>query len=270
MKLKHHIHIIIALSLLCFGLIGMIGATSLHHNHENIARFLDHLSAALIVVGLISMIEKIFVEKELISYLIELFKLKRSVHEAGISEAYVGPDKSKFEEILLSSHHLAIVFNDGYKWCSDTSIARLLGTRFANKQTSTEIFLLNPECSFLDELAKKTRDEDQDIQLEKSRIAEKIDRTIALLQKLHSDSNTGSLLEIRLISAYPTYTLFLGDRSAIVSFYTITSSSRQPVPVLELCPLGSDSFYEFFQKDLTRLKSSRETILVAPLPESTT
>ncbi|MCA9063599.1 MAG: hypothetical protein KDA96_11085 [Planctomycetaceae bacterium] len=264
-KLKYHSRILIAISLLCVGLLGIVGAIALHEHHESWSRFLDHLSAALIVVGLISVIEKVFAERELVARLVDLFGLRRSVYEAGVHDAYVGPENTHFEDLLLGSHQLSIVFNDGYKWCSSTAIATLLCKRFSNPKSTTDVFLLDPACSYIEELARKTRDDGVEVGLERSRISEKIQKTIALLRKLHSEAANSSELNIYTIAAFPTYTLFMGDRSAIVTLYTTTSRSRQPVPVFEVRPTGPDSFFEFFQSDLIRLKNSPETHLM-PAP----
>ena len=252
--------LIIALVLVCLGLGGLWGASLLHKDHETWARFLDHMSAALLVVGLISVLEKLVAEREAMKHWIEMFDLRESVHRAGIESAYLGAGDCDYSEILLRSQCVTIVLNDGKKWTNDKK-ADLLRKRLAKPGFETIVFLLNPESPFLDELAKKTHATEVTPEVEKGRIQQKIRETISALRDLHLESEKKGTLEIRLLLRFPTYTLCIGDDSAIATMYTASSWKTLDIPVLELRKKGTGDLFSFFEQDVARLRTSQSELL---------
>ena len=215
-----------------------------------IVKLLDHLGAAILVVGCFSAYEKAIAEHLLIRHVSELFSLKHSIRESGLET--ICPDASEFNygnDFLTESPSLCLVFNDGKKWSSNHY--KQLSERFKHEKFSTDVFLVNPQGPFLEILAEKTGDSPD-------RVRRKIERSISNFKDLYEESGKQGQLRIYYLNLFPTYTAFLNDKSGVVSWYSI-SSGRTSVPAFVMKNINqSDTFFEFVKNDIERLKQQSE------------
>ncbi|MBX3418089.1 MAG: hypothetical protein KF851_10840 [Pirellulaceae bacterium] len=252
--------IVVALTFIIAGLLGLLIGTYVAESSKFWGVFLDHLAAAFIVVGLISISEKFLAEKEHTRQLLKYLNIHESVHHSGLHRSYIGADNADYTNIILKSKNLAIVFNDGKTWIGDRKF-ELLRQRLRNKSTITEVFLLRPEEEILKSIAQKTCVDGSTLEDEIERTKEKINETVRSLKSLQKESEHHGKLSIRFILYYPMYTLCLGDDEGIVSLYTTSSWKTREIPVLEIKKTDSNkSLYNFLKDDIERLRAQSDSI----------
>jgi hypothetical protein len=121
--------------------------------------YLNELSSALLVGGILSLLFKLFQDKEYEDTLRRLMRIHDSVDELGLVEIKPESQGYNFTEIIEEADELSIVINDGLRWAGNNTVA--LQTRFG-KKTVTEVFTADPDSIFVECLASKvavTKDE---------------------------------------------------------------------------------------------------------------
>jgi hypothetical protein len=91
--------------------------------------YLSDLSSALLVGGLISLLFKMFEEKQSDSNLRRLMRIHDSVDELGLVEVVPQHQGYNFTQVVEMANQLVIVMNDGLRWVGNNTVA--LRTRFS-------------------------------------------------------------------------------------------------------------------------------------------
>lgn len=214
------------------------------------APYLQELSSALLVGGLLSLLFKIFQDKESESNLRRLLRIHDSVDELGLREIIPQSQGYDFTKLIETAGILSIVMNDGLRWVGNNTVA--LQERFSTKVT-TEFFTVDPDSPFVQSLAAKTGTTDENI---KKKICETWER----LENSYNNSKKLGQLKIYKLKTYPTRSIFLSANMLVETPYQ-TASGRANIPVYEYCKVArKDSPHAFASHDMDELR--KESILV--------
>ena len=123
--------------------------------------YLSDFNSALLVGGLLSILFKIFQDKESESTLRRLLRIHDSVDDLGLKEIMPEVQAFNFTDIIQNSDSLVVVMNDGLRWVGNNTVA--LQNRFS-KKSITEIFAVDPQSNFVSILAAKTSTTEADLQ----------------------------------------------------------------------------------------------------------
>lgn len=189
---------IIASLLIMFGLGTIVYKASLSPNAWQIA-YLNELSSALLVGGLLSFLFKIFQDKESESNLRRLLRIHDSVDELGLQEILPESQAYNFTALIDNSASLRVVMNDGLRWVGNNAIS--LKNRLSRTGSLLEIFTVDPESSFVESLAAKTGTTPDDLR-------KKIKDTWVRLEKIYEGSEKKGVLKIYRLKTYPTKSVF--------------------------------------------------------------
>ena len=142
---------VIASILIILGLLSIVYKGSLPINDWKVP-FLEEFASALLVGGLLSLLFKVFQDKESESTLRRLLRIHDSVDELGLRQILPESQGYNFTKLIETAGTLSIVMNDGLRWVGNNTVA--LQERFS-KQTTTEIFTVDPDSYFAKSLAQK-------------------------------------------------------------------------------------------------------------------
>ena len=219
---------------------------------------LDHLGAALLIVGGFGIYEKWVSEKKFLEQISGLFGLSVEIRDSGISSVLPDPRDYDFRTIIRKSNRLSMVFNDGRRWISEHFTD--FDARFQREDQVTELFVLNPESPSLDCVAAKNGD-DPDTTREKVATS-----TTKLVDAYDAAGRIGEL-RIFFVPCFPTHSVILGDDKAVITLYTI-SSGKSPVPTIEVVENDTSvSLFDFIQHDLELLRNSSTLAFDSTAPE---
>lgn len=183
--------------------------------------YLTQISSTLLVGGTISLLYKLFVDRDSEKRLKQMLRIHESIHESGLDEI-VGDSKShNFSAFIKHSQELSIVMNDGLRWIGNYSVE--MEERFSRKGTETELFLVDGDGHFLPALAHKT-------EVSAENLKEKLHQTKLLLVDTLKKSRQQGRLLIYALKNYPTQSIFRGDNTVIVTPYQ-ASSGRRTIPL---------------------------------------
>ena len=206
--------------------------------------YLSEFSSALLVGGLLSILFKIFQDKEYETTLRRLLRIHDSVDELGLKEIMPEVQAYNFTDIIHDADSLVIVMNDGLRWVGNNTVA--LQERFSKKST-TENFTVDPDSSFVSTLAAKTSVNDDDMK-------KKIRDTWQRLEEAYNKSTKMGSLKIYRLKTYPTKSMFLTEEQFVETPYQ-TASGRASIPVFIYRKVArQDSPYSFATKDITALR----------------
>jgi len=212
-------------------------------------QFLGDLSSAVLVSGLLSLLFKIFQDKENESTLKRLMRIHDSVDELGLEEIKTDVQSFSFTSLIENSNELSIIMNDGQRWVGNNSVS--LTNRF-NKNTITLFFTVDPDSDFLVALSKKT-------DTDKEQLKEKIRDTWTRLEQAYNNSDKKGTLKIYRLKNYPTKSVFCSEKELIETPYQ-TSSGRVRIPLYIYKKVSrKDSPYSFVKNDIEEL--IKESIL---------
>jgi len=206
----------------------------------------DHLGAAVLVVGCWSIYERVVAERHLLSHIAALFGIGESVREAGI--VAVLPDATTFsygDHPLFREQSVTLVFNDGRKWLSNHFA--MLDERFKIENHETELFIVDPEGPFVETLAAKTEDTTEEIKA-------KIDKAFTSIRDQYIDSPKCGVLKIYFLPLFPTHTVMLGNSQVILTLYTISSGRRKVPLIIGQNNNSQHSMYSFIKDDIDSLR----------------
>lgn len=212
-------------------------------------QFCGDLSSAVLVSGLLSLLFKIFQDKENNSTLKRLMRIHDSVDELGLVEIKTDVQSFSFTSLIENSNELSIIMNDGQRWVGNNSVS--LTNRFS-KNTNTLFFTVDPDSDFIVALAKKTA-------TDKEQLKEKISDTWSRLEQAYNNSEKKGTLKIYRLKNYPTKSVFCSEEELIETPYQ-TSSGRVRIPLYIYKKVSkNDSPYSFVKNDIEEL--IKESIL---------
>lgn len=234
---------VIASVMIILGLISIAYKGSLPVADWKIA-YLSELSSALLVGGLLSLLFKIFQDKESESNLRKLLRIHDSVDELGLREIMPESQGYNFTKLIETAGSLSIIMNDGLRWVGNNTVA--LQERFSKKST-TEFFTVDPESVFVQSLAGKTGITSVDLQ-------KKIRDTWERLEECYNNSSKLGSLKIYKLKTYPTRSIFLTGNMLVETPYQ-TATGRANIPVYEYCKVArKDSPHSFASHDIEELR----------------
>lgn len=212
--------------------------------------YLNDLSSALLVGGLLSLLFKIFQDRESEGILRRLLRIHDSVDELGLVQILPESQDYNFTEIIKDSDSLSIVMNDGLRWVGNNTVS--LQNRFS-KTSNTEFFTVDPESSFIASLAAKTSITEEELR-------KKIHDTWKRIEECYDKSDRKGNLLIYAIKTYPTRSFFLSEHSLVETPYQ-TASGRANIPVFIYRNVArTDSPFSFAKTDIEALRSESQLI----------
>jgi hypothetical protein len=234
---------IIASVLIILGLISVAYKGSLPTDAWQLP-YLTDLSSALLVGGLLSLLFKLFLDRENEANLRRLMRVHDSVDELGLSEIKAESQGFNFTDLIETSDDLSIVINDGLRWVGNNSVA--LQNRFG-KKSLTEVFTVDPESSFVAPLALK-------ISMTEDELRKKIRDSWKRLEDTYAQSAKKGTLRILRLKTYPTRTMFVTEDKLIETPYQVASGRANiPAFVYRKVP-RHDSIYAFARHDLEQIR----------------
>ncbi len=235
---------VIASVLIILGLIAIAYKATLPNTAWQ-APYLSDFSSALLVGGLLSLLFKIFQEKESELTLRRLLRIHDSVDELGLKEIMPEVQGYNFTDIIQNSDCLVIVMNDGLRWVGNNTVS--LQNRFSKKST-TEIYTVDPNSEFVSTLARKTSVTEDDLR-------KKINETWIRIEEAYNKSSKLGDLRIYSLRTYPTKSMFLTEKELIETPYQ-TATGRASIPVFIYRKVArQDSPYSFASKDISALRA---------------
>jgi len=210
--------------------------------------YLSDLNSALLVGGLLSLLFKIFQDKESESTLRRLLRIHDSVDDLGLKEIMPEVQAFNFTDIIQNSDSLVVVMNDGLRWVGNNTVA--LQNRFSKKSV-TEIFTVDPNSSFVSILAAKTSTAEDDLK-------KKIHDTWARIEDAYNKSTKKGDLIIYSLKTYPTKSIFLTEEQLIETPYQ-TASGRASIPVFIYRKVArKDSPFYFAKNDVIAMREEAQ------------
>jgi hypothetical protein len=208
--------------------------------------YLQELSSALLVGGLLSILFRIFETRESESTLRRLLRIHDSVDELGIKEVLSESQGYNYTALIQESHTLTIVMNDGLRWVGNNTVS--LQNRFSKGGTITEVFTVDPDGAFVTPLAAKTDTTVDDL-------SKKIRETWKRLGEIYSHSHKKGKLHIYRLKTFPTKSVFLSESSLVETPYQ-TASGRTNVPVFIYRKVArEDAPFWFTTRDIKALRA---------------
>lgn len=215
--------------------------------------YLSDVSSALLVGGLLSLLFKVFQDKESEVTLRRLLRIHDSVDELGLREIMPEVQAYNYTDIINDSDHLSIVMNDGLRWIGNNTVT--LQNRFS-KIVETEFFLIDPDSDFVSILASKTASTEDDL---KRKIREAWHR----IEDAWNKSSKKGTVRIYKLKTYPTKSMFITEDTLVETPYQ-TASGRATIPVFIYSKVArDDSPYQFALNDIRELR--KECVLESEL-----
>lgn len=185
---------------------------------------IGNIASAILICGLISLLDHILLKQEEEKRLLDLFNISRAIKDSGLTNILADSGEYHYRDLLLKSNSFSAILNDGRRWVGNHQDA--LEKRFNKKGTETEFFLVDPDGSFCKALDTKTHTDGHDAPHEKIRT------TVSILKSTYQKSQKLGSLTIYYLKNYPTQTLFFTEDTIIVTPYQ-TSSRRTTIPLYE-------------------------------------
>jgi hypothetical protein len=272
-------HWLVFAGLIVVSLLILLLSTNFLEPHSFLSAFLNQLSTALLISGLWSGVYDLFLRREFIDIhenhaqqvISATTRLESTVKDStgtisealvqsadqlsqqlsfakreellGLAEARLSAHDYDYTHLILHSENLVLVLNDGRTWVSNH--AALLKKRFTDSSKKTAVFLLHPNSSMLEVLAKKVGSNRESLQ-------RKIYETVDLLKDVKTDSTQLAIYGHYL---YNAYSLFMGDTYAVVTPY-FNSKGRRTVPLFRYDDREGqgDCYYQQLREDVEVLK----------------
>ena len=196
---------------------GYIDNTSLWYT------MIGDLASALLICGVVSLLQEIFTNDESYRKIMNLFKVSEAVKDSGLTDIKTDSNDYNFKDLIRDSENFYTIMNDGLRWVETNSPA--LVDRLSHKGYSTEFYFVDPEGAFAHALATKTKRELQSLK-------EKIKQSVQTIIDTYERSRKQGVVKIYYLKNYPTQSLFYTDNTVIVTSYQ-TSCGRNIVPLYE-------------------------------------
>jgi hypothetical protein len=220
--------------------------------------YLQELSSALIVGGVVFILIRIFEMRESESTLRRLLRIHDSVDELGLQEIVTESQGYNYTTLIQDSDTLAIIMNDGLRWVGNNTVS--LSDRFSKAGTVTEVFTVDPDSPFVTPLAAKTDTTVDDL-------SKKIRDTWKRLGEIYAHSGKKGQLHIYRLKTFPTKSIFLSEDVLVETPYQ-TASGRTNVPVFIYRKVArQDAPFWFSTRDIKALRA--ESKLEVSFPQTT-
>jgi hypothetical protein len=236
--------ILIIISLLAIAFKGSLSEGNL------LLPYLNDFSSALLVSGMLSLLFKVFQDKETTNDLRRLMRIHDSVDELGLQEIIPESQGYSFTPLIEESDELFIVMNDGQRWIGNNTVA--LQNRFS-KNGVTEIFTVDPDSTFVESLAQKTSYSQEEL---KNKIRDAWRR----LEESYNNSDKKGILKIYSLKTYPTRTIFLSEKILIETPYQIASGRANIPTYIYQKTERKDSPYFFALHDIGAIRKEAKLI----------
>jgi len=214
--------------------------------------YLTQIANTLLVSGTLSVLFKMFVDKEQQKIIIKTLKLNESVNDFGLQKIIQGERGTKQEiyiELIEKEKELYIVLNDGLRWIGNYSIQ--FQERFT-KNRVTEVFLLDENSIFIKVLAEKTNT------LEKE-FKSKRQQSRNLLINLYQQNGQKGTLKIYALKYFPTHSMFCSKQRVFIVPYPIASRLVMP-PLFEFEKRSKKGFLKFCLEDVEALRKESKLV----------
>ncbi len=214
-----------------------------------IPRLIETIASTLMVAGTIGLLFQSIALNEIMAIIERHFTIFKGINEVGLNEIHANDGDFSFEQMLLYSHHLIIVINDGRRWVGRHS--DLLRKRMMTPNYKTTFIFQHPQSDMIKILANKT---DHPIVY----IQEKIEGTVKELHSFQRDKTH----ELKTYGHhfYNVYALFLSDDLAAFTPYYI-APGRYNVPIFAFHKKGCDSHYQMLHQDAHNLVKLSQELL---------
>ena len=238
--------VMIIIALICIAYGGSLPATAWQKP------YLTEVSSALLVGGLLSLLFKIFQDKESETTLRRLLRIHDSVDDLGLVEILPEVQGFNFTEMVEDADSLSIVMNDGLRWIGNNTIS--LSKRFGKKAT-TEFFTVDPDSAFIPILAKKVSCDSEDLR-------KKIRDSWQRIEDAYNNSEKKSGFVIYAIETFPTKSVFLTEDQLVETPYQ-TAAGRAKIPLYLYKKVArTDSPYYFAANDISHLRTEAKKVKV--------
>jgi len=211
--------------------------------------YLSQIASALLVGGTLSLLFKIFVDRDSYKKLTELFRIHDSIIRSGLKELHMDSKSYNYSDLIENSKEFTAVLNDGLRWVGKYSV--VLGKRFGEK-TTTEFFLVNENGPFVAILASKVGTKEDSLK-------EKLRQSKKLIIDTYESSGKKGVLKIYAMKNFPTHAVFRGEEHVVLTPYQI-SSGRRSVPLYVYEKQHGDSVAGDVIGDLEFLRTESECV----------
>lgn len=233
---------IIASILIIIGLLSILFRNLV--SNEILNQVFGDFSGAVLVSGLLSLLFKIFQDKESVFTLRRLLRIHDSIDDLGLVEIKSNVLSYDYSELILNSNTLNIVMNDGQRWIGNNAVQ--LEKRFS-KKSETNFFTVDPNSDFIVVLASKTGANVDSLKI-------KIEDSWKRLKDAYEKSEKKGELNIYSLKTYPTKSVFLSETELIETPYQI-SCGRVNIPLYIYKKVFNPcSPYYFVYNDVESLK----------------
>lgn len=211
---------------------------------DRLMSYINNLSSALLVSGMLSLLFRLVLDREYDTRLRRLMRVHDSVDELGLQQIVSRHQAHDFSQMIESSEHLAIVINDGQRWVGNNIVA--LQSRFG-RPGLTELFTVDPDSTFVECLGSKTGHPKEEIQ-------RRIRDTWGMMESGYKKSGRKGTLRIYRLKTYPTRSLFLTEDLLVETPYQI-ASGRSEIPAFVYRRVARpDSLFRLAEHDLEELR----------------
>ena len=230
---------VISSVLIILGLVCILWQSNLRADH-GLRPYLSEISSAILVGGVLSVLYKMFEDKESKNDLRRLLRIHDSVDELGLTEILPEVQGYNFTPLISDSASLSIVMNDGLRWIGNNAVN--LEQRFSNK-TETIFLLVDPDSQFVKCLANKISTTEDDL-------GKKIRDAWQRIESAFNKSQKQGVVRIYRIRTYPTKSMFFTEKHLVETPYQ-TASGRASIPVYVYNKVARlDAPYFFAKQDI--------------------
>lgn len=213
--------------------------------------YLDEAGSILLTSGVLSLLYKIFMDKQQRRELHKLFRVHESIAMSGLTQTQAAANEYRFGKLIEESKKLVVVMNDGYRWVGNLQVA--LEKRFNKNGFTTELFTIDQNGDYFKALKNKVDSTDDEL---RQKIAQSRER----LASIYEASAKHGTLKMYSMSSFPTHSIFLFDDKAIVTFYQI-GKKRMDVPLLEVeKTTRREAIYNFLLEDINNVRKEAECV----------
>lgn len=220
--------------------------------------YISDLPSTLLITGMITLLFKIFQDKETFSKIRDLFKIHEGIEKIGLKQIYESVNNFNFEEIVENSDSLYVVMNDGERWIGNqiVSIEKRL-----SKKSEFHLFLVDPDSPFIEILSKKTN-------TSSDKIKDKIKTSLSRLKEAYSKVDGKGKIVVYGINTFPTKSIFITESVLVETPYQV-SSGRVTIPLYIYSKVNyENSIYGFVKNDIEALKKESKILWDSSMKEN--
>jgi hypothetical protein len=210
---------------------------------------LEQIASTIMVAATVGLLFEWLTRKEIMTMMDETRKsisaqvrTLRSLEELGLVDAYLDASTYSYHDLILSSHELTVVLNDGRSWVGRN--VEHLRTRLLIPNYRTTFVFQHPESEMLEEVLSKKCAQPADF------LRQKILDTIRELRSI--EKAEGHDLKIMGHFFFNVHSLFITEEYLIMTPYYI-SPGRNTVAAYFFEKRGQSSQYQRIYNDIQQL-----------------